>query len=301
MVFERGVGIDFKTLMYFVSAAETLNFSKTAQTFNVSQTAISLAILKLESEIGFPLFDRRNRPICLTEAGDFFYDRTKKLLKNYEFSVKRGQEINEGFSGTLKIVVPSMFEALVAMAPFRQHQKKRSGLDITLTRVPSPRVAEYIAQRRADASICCANLVEDDPAILSKSFMKFTYCIAMHANHPYASMQSNPPEKLDGMQCITLEDTSIASEQHMQDFCRRAHLNFKNKIRTNDIDDMLFQIGLTDNFGLVPTYFQPHFGNGIVCRPIATPDLPEYQLALCYRKDNKNSALQWLYFALLRA
>ncbi len=293
--------MDFKTLMYFTSAAETLNFSKTAEAFSVSQTAISLAVSKLESEIGFLLFDRRSRPMSLTESGEFFYERAKKLLKNYEFSVKRGNEINAGFSGSLKVIVPSMFEALVAMGALREHQKKKTGLDITLARVSSARVAESIERHRADAAICCGEVVAGNQEITAKNFLKFTYCVAMHAKHPLAKLRTIPPERLAGAQLVTLQDTSVASDRHIQDFCTRAGLVFKTRRPTDDIESLFFNIGMSDGFGLVPDYFRPYINQEIVCRSIAAEDLPQYQVALCYRKDNKNSALQWLHFALLRA
>ena len=61
--------MDIKGLRYFISAAENLSFTKTALEQNVTQTAISLCISKMEEELGFKLFTRKNRSVQLTEAG----------------------------------------------------------------------------------------------------------------------------------------------------------------------------------------------------------------------------------------
>lgn len=293
--------MDFKSLMYFVSAAETLNFSKTAEQYSVTQTAISLSIAKMEHELGFLLFDRSSRPMILTEAGDFFYARAKKILKNYQFSATRGKEIDEGFSGTLKVIVPSMFEALLVMEPFRKYQENRSGLSITFTTVPTSEMTEYIALNKADAAICCSEVVSSNPDITSRRFLKFTYCIALYESHPLAKLSAVAPEKLAGEPFVALQDTSASSEKHTSDFCRAAGLDSGLKIRVTDVESLVFQVGMNNTVGLIPDYFKPHIHSGIVCRNLDVPELPQYQLALCYRRGNRNQALQRLYFSLLQS
>ena len=64
--------MDFKTLKYFISVAETLSLSKTADQFSVTQPTISQAISKMEHELGFLVLDRSSRPMALTHAGEFF-------------------------------------------------------------------------------------------------------------------------------------------------------------------------------------------------------------------------------------
>ena len=53
--------MDIKGMLYFISAAENLSFTKAALEKNVTQTAISLSISKMEEELGFQLFTRQKR------------------------------------------------------------------------------------------------------------------------------------------------------------------------------------------------------------------------------------------------
>ena len=71
--------MDFKCLNYFIRSAETLNFTKAAKICGVSQTAISLAIVKMEEDLGFQLFERNNRSMRLTPAGRDFYEWATSL------------------------------------------------------------------------------------------------------------------------------------------------------------------------------------------------------------------------------
>ena len=59
---------------YVLSIAEKKSFSAAAKALFVSQPALSLAVSRLEKELGFPLFDRTANPISLTKAGRVYLD-----------------------------------------------------------------------------------------------------------------------------------------------------------------------------------------------------------------------------------
>lgn len=68
-------------LKYFLSLAETLNFSKVASQFYVAQTAVSYSIKTLENELGTKLFDRTTKKVTLTHAGTIFYSHVKSAVQ----------------------------------------------------------------------------------------------------------------------------------------------------------------------------------------------------------------------------
>ena len=59
-------------LQYLVALAESNSINQAAQNLFVSQSGISKAIKQLESELGFPLLERKNRSFTLTAAGGVF-------------------------------------------------------------------------------------------------------------------------------------------------------------------------------------------------------------------------------------
>ena len=70
---------------YFLTVAETLNFTKSAEKLYVTQSAVSRQIAAIENELGVVLFDRTYKKIELTEAGqlfrDFFIEQRKTFLR----------------------------------------------------------------------------------------------------------------------------------------------------------------------------------------------------------------------------
>lgn len=61
-------------IQYFLSAAETLNFTKTANSLHVSQQVVSYQIQTLEKYLGVQLFQREKKQLYLTPGGQLLYE-----------------------------------------------------------------------------------------------------------------------------------------------------------------------------------------------------------------------------------
>ncbi len=80
-------------LYYFLSVAKHKNFTKAAQECHIAQPAVSKQMLSLEKELGFELFQRKNRRVELTDAGQEFYQSISCLIEEYESSIQRVQQM----------------------------------------------------------------------------------------------------------------------------------------------------------------------------------------------------------------
>ena len=61
--------MEMHQVRYFLAAAQALSFTRAAEACNVSQPALTVAIKKLENQLGGPLFHREGRRLRLTEFG----------------------------------------------------------------------------------------------------------------------------------------------------------------------------------------------------------------------------------------
>ena len=59
-----------RTLEQFLILAERLHFGRAAEAANLSVSALSRNVRQLEAELGAPLFERDNRSVALTRAGE---------------------------------------------------------------------------------------------------------------------------------------------------------------------------------------------------------------------------------------
>lgn len=74
-------GFDLRALDVFAHVAKTGNMSQAATQLGMTQSSISQTLSNLEEALETQLLDRSVRPMTLTTAGRFLYDRSSQLLK----------------------------------------------------------------------------------------------------------------------------------------------------------------------------------------------------------------------------
>lgn len=72
--------MELNQLHYFVAVAKTENITKAAQELFITQPALSRVILRLEQELGMPLFDRKGGRLLLNDRGKVFLSYVQPAL-----------------------------------------------------------------------------------------------------------------------------------------------------------------------------------------------------------------------------
>lgn len=93
-----------RQMRYFLAVAECQSFSEAAEQCYISQSAISQQIKILEEDLGTELILRGNRRFQLTEAGEFFYNRSRAIVQEadtlreqlQELAQKKGRRVRLG-------------------------------------------------------------------------------------------------------------------------------------------------------------------------------------------------------------
>src|SRR5882724_11146964 len=116
--------MDLSELQVFLTVAREGSFSRAAERLFRTQPAVSLAIRKLEEDLGQRLFVRGARPVRLTDAGTLLKDYAERLI-NLRDEVKKGLSELEGLQrGELSLGVneSSIHALMPAIAKFRDLQ-----------------------------------------------------------------------------------------------------------------------------------------------------------------------------------
>lgn len=77
--------MNVKDYRYVVEIAEQRSISKAAATLYITQSALTKFLQRVEAELGTPLFFRQGNHLMLTEIGQYYVDKGKKIVElDYE-------------------------------------------------------------------------------------------------------------------------------------------------------------------------------------------------------------------------
>jgi LysR family positive regulator for ilvC len=76
--------MDIRLLKQFLNLADSLHFGRASEASHVSPSALSRSIRQLEEEVGASLFDRNNRSVALTHAGEMFLSYARDSLTQWD-------------------------------------------------------------------------------------------------------------------------------------------------------------------------------------------------------------------------
>ena len=83
-------------LRYIVAVAQEKHFGRAAQRCYVSQPTLSIAIRKLEEELGLTVFDRSSNEIITTESGQRIVMQAQRVLEEADrIKLMANKEKNE--------------------------------------------------------------------------------------------------------------------------------------------------------------------------------------------------------------
>jgi DNA-binding transcriptional LysR family regulator len=141
-------------LEMFVAMVEEGNFHKAAERVFRTQPAVSMAIRKLEQELGSQLFDRSNRNACvLTATGDVLYDYAKRLLNLRDEAIITLQQLHNLQSGRIRIGANESTSLYLLPKLILEFRSRYPKIKIEVYRQLSAKLPQEIRQRNLDFAI----------------------------------------------------------------------------------------------------------------------------------------------------
>jgi LysR family transcriptional regulator, hydrogen peroxide-inducible genes activator len=92
-------------LKFIVALAKSRNFRKAAELCFVSQPALSLAVKKLEEELGVMLFERSRNDVTMTAVGELVVEQAARVIEESKRVKEIAKQGNNQLAGPLKLGV----------------------------------------------------------------------------------------------------------------------------------------------------------------------------------------------------
>ncbi|MEN9939045.1 MAG: hypothetical protein RLZZ387_5624 [Chloroflexota bacterium] len=258
--------MELHQLRYFVAVAETGGFVRAAQRCNVAQPSLSQQIIKLEQELGQPLFERVGRSVRLTAAGEALLPRARRIL--LEVQDARAQIVGEVEAGKGRLtvgVIPTVAPYLLPDA-VRSFQQSYSEAHVTvLERLTERLIAGLVA---LEIDVCVLSLPIDNPQIATTVLCEEALVVALPHGHPLSTRAAVAVEELRGAPFIALDDEQCFGQQ-VSAFCYERQVSPAVVCRVTQLSTMLRGVTAGMGVALVPQTLAATEAGACVYRPIA--------------------------------
>ncbi|GAK04326.1 LysR family transcriptional regulator [Geomicrobium sp. JCM 19037] len=185
--------MDMAQLKNFIVTAEQGSMTKAAELLLLSQSALSRSITTLETELGVPLFDRKNRKIVLNRYGKTFLSEAKQILNRWEHTQTSITNMVHPESGNISIGFVHSLGIAYAPQLVRAVEHQQPKFSLTLQEAK----ANYIVNRvlANDIDFGFATQFQTFAELEYEQLFKDNLVLVVSSDHPFASR--NEPILID--------------------------------------------------------------------------------------------------------
>ena len=270
-------------LRYIVAVAQERSFGRAAAKCFVSQPALSVAIQKLEDELGTPLFERGKSEVSVTPVGGRIVEQAQRVLEEAARIREIAQAGRNQLVGPLKLgviytvapyLLPDLIPALHARAPEMPLE-----LEENLTEV----LEGELKSGRLDAAIVALPFAP--PGIATAFLYEEPFQVVVPAEHRWAKRKSVHPDELSGEHAILLNVGHCFRDQVL-DACPELNRQDVPTARTNSLETVRNMVASGLGVSVLPrdALTPKYHSNLVVPVPFAKP-APSRRVVLAYRKS----------------
>jgi DNA-binding transcriptional LysR family regulator len=165
-----------RSLRVFVQVIAEGSFAGAARTLDLAPAVVTRAVADLEDHLGVRLLNRTTRSLALTEVGEDYLERAKRVLSELDDADALATAVNSAPSGNLRILCPPAFathQLVRHLSVFRQRYPR---IQLELS-APGP---VGVADENFDVSILSIGQqpLQGDFVVRQLAASKFILCAA---------------------------------------------------------------------------------------------------------------------------
>ncbi|MEW6208387.1 MAG: LysR substrate-binding domain-containing protein [Acidobacteriota bacterium] len=242
--------MELMQLEMFVAMVEEGSAHRAAERVFRTQPAVSMAVRKLEREIGFPLFDRSNRnAYSLTDTGEALFEYAKRILNLRDEAVITLKQLHNLQSGRIRIGAnesTSLYLLPQLILSFREQYPK---IKVEVSRQSSALLPRELRQRNLDFAIL--SFLPDDTELEATPIMRDELVLIASPHHWLAGRERVHIRELGAESFIAHNVHSPSRDKVIETFRRfQTPLNITVEITT--IETIKRFVAMNLGIGFVP-------------------------------------------------
>jgi LysR family hydrogen peroxide-inducible transcriptional activator len=201
-------------LRYIVAVARERHFGRAAEKSFVSQPTLSVAIKKLEEELGVTLFERGAAEVTLTPVGRRIVEQAQRVLEEASAIRQLATAGKDELQGPLRL------GAIYTIGPYLMPQliplmhRRAPGMPLMLQENYTVRLAELLKHGELDVIVVALPFTE--PGIVTQPVYDEPFRVLLPATHAWAGKAKIPAGELCSEKLLLLSSGNCFRDQVLQ-------------------------------------------------------------------------------------
>jgi DNA-binding transcriptional LysR family regulator len=282
--------VTLRQLRYFVAAAQTGQFSMAAANEHVSQSAITNAVLALESALGTKLFDRLPQGVVLTPDGQDFHNHARRILDSVRDAMHMPHFRSHDLPGTVRIAASYTMLGYFLPELLARFRATYPHIQFDLHDLDRPAIEKAVLSGEVELGIVLLSNVERIERFGHHVLSRSRRQLWVAPTHPLAQVQTPSLKDIAAWPYILL--TVDEGERSMLRYWRKRRVQPNIAFRTSSMEALRGLVA--HGFGvavLSDLVFRPWSleGKRIEARPVLDA-IPQMDAGMLWAKDTTLSA-----------
>lgn len=287
--------MNLRDLKYIIAVAESRHFGKAAERCFVSQPTLSGQIKKLEDQLGIAIFERTNRSVEITPAGEEILANARRIMEQADGIEQVARAYQDPLAGPLRIgAIPTLSPYLMPLilAPLKQQLPQ---MKLILSEELTDTLLERLHDHEIDVALLATPIEEHELETLP--LFDEPFWVAYSCDHAFYEKDRISLRDLKKENLLLLAEGHCLADQAM-DVChmkeRQTHGEMAD-LRASSLETLIQLVGAGYGVTLVPALAMHGSwtaGSGVVAQPLAIAHASR-RVALVFRRSfPRRAALQ---------
>ena len=180
--------MNLKRLEYFCQLAALGNFTRAAHKVGIAQPALTVAIQKLEQEVGLKLINRADKHSLLTAEGEVMYKLATQLLSQAKQVELELEELKDLERGTIRFGASAMMGSYYFPKILTEFKQKYPKIKIHLVDQGTAALERMLLNSELDLALVRGDL--ENPQLRYTQLINEEIVAGMASSHPLAAEQT---------------------------------------------------------------------------------------------------------------